>query len=93
MATFNLSILSVLEEKFNELKRQIDEKSELIEINKKKLEQLVKQIQELESQKLNIELDLGEQNKEKLKLEELYNTTHSQCVQVQESASKILSQF
>ena len=93
MATFDLSILSTLENKFNELKQQIDEKNELIKIKDEEMQKIIKQIQDLESKKLNLEMDLGENKKEKLRLEEIYNTTITQCSQIQESASKILTQF
>ena len=93
MATFDLSILSTLENKFNELKQQIDEKNELIKIKYEEMQKIIKQIQDLESKKLNLEMDLGENKKEKLRLEEIYNTTITQCSQIQESASKILTQF
>ena len=93
MATFDLSILSILENKFNELKYQIDEKNKLIKTKEEEMQKLIKQIQELESKKLNLEMDLGENKKEKLRLEELYSNTTNQCSQIQESASKILSQF
>ena len=93
MATFDLSILSILENKFNELKYQIDEKNKLIKTKEEEMQKLIKQIQELESKKLNLEMDLGENKKEKLRLEEIYNTTITQCSQIQESASKILTQF
>jgi len=93
MTEFNLSILTILQEKFNELKIQIGEKTGSIETKENELLKLTKEIQELESKKLNLEMDLGEEKKEKLRLEEVYNTTNKQCSQIQESASKILSQF
>lgn len=93
MATFDLSILSILENKFNELKQEIDEKNELIKIKDEEMQKIIKQIQDLESKKLNLEMDLGENKKEKLRLEEIYNSTTTQCSQIQESASKILTQF
>ena len=42
MATFDLSILSILENKFNELKQQIDEKNELIKIKDKEMQKISK---------------------------------------------------
>lgn len=93
MTEFNLTILSTLQEKFNELKIQINEKNISIQTKEEKLQNLKKQIEELESKILNIEIDLGEDKKEIIRLEEIYNTTNIQCSQIQETASKILSQF
>ena len=92
-AQFDLSILETLQDKFKNLENEIESKKALIASKQKQLQGYIDEIQSIESQKLSLELQLGEEGKELLALEETFKETSSQFSQVQKSATQILSMF
>ena len=92
-AQFDLSILATLQTKFNELENNIELKKVSLADKQNRLQTYINEIQSIESQKLSLELEIGEEGKELLALEEIFKETISQFSQVQKSASEILSIF
>ena len=92
-AQFDLSILETLQNKFKNLENEIESKKILLASKQKQLQGYIDEIQSIESQKLSLELELGEEGKELLALEETFKETSSQFSQVQKSATQILSMF
>lgn len=92
-AHFDLSILATLQSKFKDLETEIESKKSSLEAKQKQLQSYMEQIQTIESQKLSLELEIGEEGKELLTLEETFKETSNQFSQVQKSATEILSLF
>ena len=92
-AQFDLSILATLQNKFKELETEIERKKSSLEAKQTQLQTYIDQIQNIESQKLSLELEIGEEGKELLTLEETFKETSNQFSQVQKSATEILSLF
>ena len=92
-AQFDLSILATLQTKFKDLEDEIKSKKESLREKNQQLQAYIGEIQSIESQKLSLELEIGEEGKELVALEETFKETSNQFSQVQKSASEILSMF
>ena len=92
-AQFDLSILATLQTKFKDLEDEIHSKKESLREKNQQLQAYIGEIQSIESQKLSLELEIGEEGKELVALEETFKETSNQFSQVQKSASEILSMF
>ena len=92
-AQFDLSILATLQTKFKDLEDEIKYKKESLREKNQQLQAYITEIQTIESQKLSLELEIGEEGKELVALEETFKETSNQFSQVQKSASEILSMF
>jgi chromosome segregation ATPase len=92
-AQFDLSILATLQTKFKDLEDEIHSKKESLREKNQQLQAYIGEIQSIESQKLSLELEIGEEGKELVVLEETFKETSNQFSQVQKSASEILSMF
>ena len=92
-AQFDLSILATLQSKFKDLEGEIKSKKESLREKNQQLQAYISEIQTIESQKLSLELEIGEEGKELVALEERFKETSNQFSQVQKSASEILSMF
>tara|TARA_B100001063_G_C16753332_1_gene551621 strand:- start:1453 stop:1740 length:288 start_codon:yes stop_codon:yes gene_type:complete len=92
-AQFDLSILATLQSKFKDLEDEIHSKKESLRKKNQQLQGYIGEIQSIESQKLSLELEIGEEGKELVALEETFKETSNQFSQVQKSASEILSMF
>lgn len=92
-AQFDLSILATLQSKFKDLEDEIHSKKESLHKKSQQLQAYISEIQTIESQKLSLELEIGEEGKELVALEETFKETSNQFGQVQKSASEILSMF
>jgi chromosome segregation ATPase len=93
MATFDLSILTTLKEKFTSLEDEIKEKKELIASHETQLSQIQDSIQQLESERLTSEMNKNAEQEELTKLEHLYTETIQQYKIVTETATQLIELF
>ena len=93
MASFDLSVLTTLQEKFGVLEEEIKRKQELIQKYTQEQESLQGKIQNLESEKVTTEIKLNGAKEEVLKLNQRYAEITKQYETVKESASKLLNFF
>ena len=93
MATFDLSILTTLKEKFTSLEDEIKEKKELIASHETQLSQIQDSIQQLESERLTSEMNKNSEQEELTKLEHLYTETIQQYKIVTETATQLIGLF
>ena len=93
MATFDLSILTTLKEKFTSLEDEIKEKKELIASHETQLSKIKVSIQELESERLTSEMNKNAEQEELTKLEQLYGETIQQYKIVTETATQLIGLF
>ena len=93
MATFDLSILTTLKEKFTSLEDEIKEKKELIASHETQLSQIKDSIQQLESERLTSEMNKNAEQEELTKLEHLYTETIQQYKIVTETATQLIELF
>lgn len=93
MASFDLSVLTTLQEKFGVLEEEIKRKQELIQKYTQEQESLQGKIQNLESEKVSTEIKLNGAKEEFLKLNQRYEEITKQYETVKESASKLLNFF
>ena len=91
MSSFDLSILTQLQEKFLLLEQQIKEQEDELGSNEKEVESIKEQIQKLESQKLTLEMRQNEMKEKLLKLTELRGESTKQYETVKNTATQLLS--
>ena len=93
MSNFDLSVLKTLEENFKSLKSSVVSRDTEIEKTEREIQEIQKKIDDLNSEKLNKELILGNVREEKLKLQTLYDKTLSEYENVKKCANKLLELF
>jgi len=93
MASFDLSVLTTLQEKFGVLEEEIKRKQELIQKYTQEQESLQGKIQNLESEKVSTEIKLNGAKEEVLKLNQRHNEITKQYETLKDSASKLLNFF
>ena len=93
MSNFDLSVLKTLEENFKSLKSSVVLRDTEIEKTEREIQEIQKKIDDLNSEKLNKELILGNVREEKLKLQTLYDKTLSEYENVKKCANKLLELF
>ena len=93
MDSFDLSVLTTLQEKFGTLEEEINHKQEDIQTYTQEKQNLLEKIQLLESEKMSTEIKLNGANEELLKLNQRYEEIMKQYKTVKESASKLLNFF
>jgi uncharacterized protein YoxC len=93
MATFDLSILTKLKEKFTSLAEEIQGKKELIASHESNIIEIQDSIQKLESERLTSEMNRNTEQEELSKLEHLYEVTIQQYKVVTDTATNLLELF
>ena len=93
MASFDLSVLSILQKKFEHLESQIKDIKEQREIIEESISKIDMVIAEKETEKVDLSLRLNEKKEEELKLQQLFADTTKQYELVKDSATQLLSIF
>ena len=88
MACFDLSVLSILQEKFEHLENKIKDIKGQRKIIEESIATIDKVITEKESEKVDLMLRLNEKKEEELKLQQLFEDTTQQYELVKESATQ-----
>lgn len=91
MATFDLSVLTKLKDKFDAISSSIEEKEAQIQAQQTQLTEIEGTIQDLESQKLTLEMNKNALQEEKQKLVQLYEENKGQYETVNSSAKQLLA--
>ncbi len=89
-AQFDLSILTSLQDNFTALEGKIRNTDESINQHEASLLTIQEQMEKLESQKLNIEIQLGTIREERLKLNTLYESAKTEHEKVKQCATHLL---
>ncbi len=91
MATFDLSVLTKLKDKFDAISSSIEEKEAQIQAQQTQLTEIEGTIQDLESQKMTLEMNKNALQEEKQKLVQLYEESKGQYETVNSSAQQLLA--
>lgn len=91
MTQFDLSILEKLKTKFESLEQNIQKLNDLIKQEEKSISSIDNQISSLESSKMDIQIKIGNLNKDLIAQQEIYTKTNSQYNDLKDSANKLIS--
>ena len=91
MTQFDLSILEKLKTKFESLEQNIQKLNDLIKQEEKSILSIDNQISSLESSKMDIQIKIGNLNKDLIAQQEIYTKTNSQYNDLKDSANKLIS--